>query len=98
MEEQHALACNAAFDRAVLEREVQRAHGHDSAGGCLTAGRWEDAIAPCATWRGLWSAKLRPVGQRQDRLAQKRADREHAGVFDEFAAQLERMNGSGPHR
>ncbi len=36
---------------------MQRAHGHDRADGYLTAGRWEDAIAPHAAWRGLWSAK-----------------------------------------
>ncbi|MGW2515167.1 3'-5' exonuclease [Streptomyces scopuliridis] len=66
------LAYNAAFDRAVLEREIHRlpqpAH---SAWATLRPRRWVDAMAPYAAWKGLWSARYRsyryqPLGSTYD--------------------------------
>lgn len=52
------LAYNADFDRGVLEREIARlpvSTRHSRT--VLEACSWHDAMAPYATWRGLWSAR-----------------------------------------
>ncbi|MEV6383163.1 3'-5' exonuclease [Streptomyces sp. NPDC051773] len=51
------LAYNLDFDRGVLERELRRHHHSDAqAQQWLRTCSWEDAMAPCATWTGLWAA------------------------------------------
>ncbi|MET9759933.1 3'-5' exonuclease [Streptomyces sp. NPDC006372] len=68
------LAYNMPFDRHVIERELNRHYARPSAvQRWLQQCRWEDALAPYATWRGLWSAKqqayrYQPLGSRYHAL------------------------------
>ncbi|MFD7667734.1 3'-5' exonuclease [Streptomyces sp. NPDC059788] len=66
------LAYNADFDRAVLEREIQRLSPPARATRMtLYPRRWADAMAPYAVWRGLWSVRrgsyrYQPLGSTYD--------------------------------
>ncbi|WP_159025219.1 3'-5' exonuclease [Streptomyces sp. MUSC 125] len=53
------VAYKADFDRGVLENELVRHHGGNTAAANEWLGRvrWEDAMVPYAVWRGLWSIK-----------------------------------------
>ncbi len=69
------IAFNAAFDRGVLQREAHR-HYQDPARAeaWLRRCTWEDAMAPYAVWKGLWSARHRayryqPLGSTYDAVA-----------------------------
>lgn len=52
------VSYNMPFDYGVFERELVRHHGSAAAAGqWLARSRWEDAMAPYAVWKGLWSVK-----------------------------------------
>jgi DNA polymerase-3 subunit epsilon len=69
------VAYNAGFDRSVFERELTRHYGSTAkASQWLGPLWWEDAMAPYAVWRGLWSAKRgsyrnQPLGGPHDAVA-----------------------------
>jgi DNA polymerase-3 subunit epsilon len=70
-----ALAYKMDFDRGVFGRELTRHHG-DTAATAQWLGRvrWQDAMAPYAVWRGLWSVKRgtyrnQPLGGPHDAVA-----------------------------
>ncbi|MEU9056440.1 3'-5' exonuclease [Streptomyces sp. NPDC048384] len=70
-----AVAYHMDFDRGVFERELVRHHGDTTAAKeWLARIRWEDAMAPYAVWRGLWSVKHdayrnQPLGGPHDAVA-----------------------------
>ncbi|MFB7293595.1 3'-5' exonuclease [Actinacidiphila glaucinigra] len=71
-----AVAYNADFDRGVFARELARHHRGDTAAAArwLDRVRWQDAMAPYAVWKGLWSVKRgayrnQPLGGPHDAIA-----------------------------
>ncbi|MGA4953724.1 exonuclease domain-containing protein [Streptomyces lydicamycinicus] len=59
------LAYNLDFDKDVIERELRRV-GAPPTHQWLARTRWEDAMHPYATWKGLWATHRR--GYRFQRL------------------------------
>lgn len=69
------VSYDAGSHRDVLARELIRHHGRSAAAQeWLDRLHWEDAMPPCAVWRGLWSAKhgaycREPLGGAHDAAA-----------------------------
>ncbi|MEU6680989.1 3'-5' exonuclease [Streptomyces sp. NPDC046925] len=88
--DRRCVAYPLSFDRGVLERELHRHHGRTPpVARWIRQCHWEDAIAPYAAWKGLWSDQRKgyrpqPLGSRHEAVANCRKLLDHVRTMTEY--------------